>query len=426
MSRLMIISSDGHAMARMEEYAAYMDPKMREEFGAFVKVYQEKGTRTAERGSLSRSLDPDEVDRWVRDYVDAGRLEGTFEVARRLPELEREGVCGEVLLPDFGLPFELYNPSVAAVMNHPPRTFEQVDAGNRAHNRWLADFCSQAPERFAGMASIAFDDPAEAVRQIHAAKKAGLKGVMIPLFSDEVPLYDARFDPVWSTLEDLDLPANSHTGTSGTTRRVPYVPSPPHPSLSGPMYRPVNEFYTHMVLVHLIWGGVLERHPRLKVVFTEQGSGWVPGRLTSMDYSYEGSYMRRDVREVVKVKPSEYFARQCWIGSSLLSRAEIAARHQIGVDKMMIGVDYPHHEGTWNGGNLDYLQATLGAERVPENEARLLLGETAAKVFGFDTGKLAPIVDRIGPTPQRILTPPTEDKFPRGDVHKPLAGNITR
>ena len=181
-----------------------------------------------------------------------------------------------------------------------------------------------------------------------------------------------------------------------------------------------------MVLVHLIWGGVLERHPRLKVVFTEQGSGWVPGRLTSMDYSYEGSYLRRDVREVVKRKPSEYFARQCWIGSSILSRAEVAARHQIGVDKMMIGVDYPHHEGTWNGGNLDYLQATLGAERVPESEARRMLGETIAEVFGFDTGKLAPIADRIGPAPERILTPPAEDKFPRGDVHKPLAGSITR
>lgn len=145
-----------------------------------------------------------------------------------------------------------------------------------------------------------------------------------------------------------------------------------------------------------------------------------------MDYSYTGSYLRRDIREVVKLKPSEYFARQCWIGSSLLSRFEIAARHEIGLDKMMVGVDYPHHEGTWNGGNFDYLQATLGAEAVPEDEARQMLGGTAAQVFGFDVQKLVPIAERVGPTPERILTPPAEDKFPRGDVHKPLSGALTR
>jgi hypothetical protein len=56
------------------------------------------------------------------------------------------------------------------------------------------------------------------------------------------------------------------------------------------------------------------------------------------------------------------------------------------------------------------------------SEARLMLGETAASVFGFDTAALAPLADKFGPTPDQILTPPTEDLFPRGDVHKPLSG----
>jgi hypothetical protein len=88
----------------------------------------------------------------------------------------------------------------------------------------------------------------------------------------------------------------------------------------------------------------------------------------------------------------------------------------------MVGVDYPHHEGTWNGGTINYLQATFGPNDVPEDEARLMLGETAAKVFNFDPAALAPVVQRCGPTPQQILTPPTEDLFPRGDVNKPLSG----
>ena len=141
-----------------------------------------------------------------------------------------------------------------------------------------------------------------------------------------------------------------------------------------------------------------------------------------MDYSYEGSYLRRDVREVIKHKPSDYFSRQCYIGASLLTRAEIGIRDAIGVDKMMIGVDYPHHEGTWNGGTQDYIQATLGANEVSVAEARRILGQTAAAVFGFDVDALTPIANRVGPRPEDVLTPPLEDKFPRGDVHKPLGG----
>ena len=121
----------------------------------------------------------------------------------------------------------------------------------------------------------------------------------------------------------------------------------------------------------MIWGGVLQRHPKLRVVFTEFGSSWVAGALVNMDYTYEGSYLRRDVHSVLPHKPSEYFARQCFLGSSIFSRAEVGARHEIGIDKMMLGMDYPHHEGTWAAGpgTLAYIQATIGACAVPADEA---------------------------------------------------------
>jgi len=63
----------------------------------------------------------------------------------------------------------------------------------------------------------------------------------------------------------------------------------------------------------------------------------------------------------------------------------------------MVGVDYPHHEGTWNGGTQNWFQATLGANEVPEAEARKMLGENAAAVFGFDLEALRPLAERIGP-----------------------------
>jgi predicted TIM-barrel fold metal-dependent hydrolase len=172
----------------------------------------------------------------------------------------------------------------------------------------------------------------------------------------------------------------------------------------------------------MIWGGVFERHPNLELVMTEQGSGWIVGALENMDYSYEGSYLRRDVREVVCLKPSEYYRRQCHLGSSLFSKAEAEARHAIGVDKMMIGADYPHHEGTWGAGpgTLEWLRATVGAVGVPAVEARMMLGQNALELWNFDRVAVRARADLIGPKLQEVLTPPTQEWFPLGDVHKPL------
>jgi hypothetical protein len=128
---------------------------------------------------------------------------------------------------------------------------------------------------------------------------------------------------------------------------------------------------------------------------------------------------------MLRSKPSEYFRRQCFLGSSTFSQAEIAARHLIGLGQMMLGMDYPHHEGTLAaGGTTEYLRATLGAEGVPVDEARMLLGGTAIKVWDFDEAELRAVADRVGPLMDEILTPPTEDLFPRGDVHKPLGALI--
>lgn len=420
--KIAIISSDGHATARMDEYAPYLDPKYRDEFRDFCVEYREKGSYTFEVPAMRGRLDPYVIQEWVEDMLEPGRVEGNFDPVRRLREMESEGVVGEVLFPDFGLPFEMYSPTLASQLGY-ARTQEQIDVGDRAYNRWLANFVGTAPERFAGMASISFYDVEAAIRELHEIKKLGLRGIVLPAFDDSMPLFSAEFDPIWSTIEDLELILNSHIAISGTSNHwVGHNPKPPHPACLPALFRSLIVFYCQQVLDHLIWGGVLERHPRLKVVFTEQGSAWIVGKLVELDYSWQGSYLRQDVHEVVKRPPSEYFQRQCWIGSSLLSRAEVGYRHSIGLDKMMVGVDYPHHEGTWNGGNINYLRATFGPNDVPLDEARLLLGENAARVFGFDLAALAPVVEQFGPTAEQILTPPTEDLFPRGDVNKPLAG----
>ena len=417
--RFIVISSDGHVGALMADYREYLDVDYLDEFDEFLISWNDHGSRNIDEPALRNRLDPQFFKEWTRKMVDTGRIDHFPDPDARLKELDREGVSAEVLFPEFGLPFELYNPSLAAALGHPPLDEEHRRASFRAFNRWLSDFVSVAPERFAGMAIVSWADPEVAVREIGSAHETGLKGIVLPEFATDMPLYHERFEPIWNTLDELGMVVNSHLALSSTRNQLSYAPGVPHPACGLRVRKPESEFFCHNILSHLIWGGVLERHPDLKFVFTEQGSSWVVPALADMDYSYDGSYGRSDFKDVIRLRPSEYFKRQCYLGSSLLSLAEVNARREIGIDKMMVGMDFPHHEGMLLETTEEYLRATLGAAHVPFSEARLLLTDNAAKVFEFDLGQLAPVAARIGLSSSKVLSPPDADRFPRGDVHKP-------
>jgi predicted TIM-barrel fold metal-dependent hydrolase len=415
--RITIISTDGHATAPMAEYRKYLDKAFREDFDAFLVEWDQHGTHSYELPALRVRLSPDSVADWQAKVLDAGRAKGGTDGAARLEIMDQEGIAAEVTFPDFGLPFELYSPQMAAMLGHPMPTPDQQDGAHRAYNRWLIDFASVAPHRFASMAIVRFNDVEAAIRELTWVREAGLKGIVLSKFSPQEPLYSARFDPVWDAIEDLGLIVQSHIAISSVSDVPISMPNAPHPAVAGRMFGGRLMFECHEVLSHMIWGGVFERHPRLRMVLTEQGSAWTIGYLADADYSYRGSYARADVRDYLKSSPSEYFARHCHLGSSSFSRAEVAARHTIGLDRMMIGMDYPHHESTLQEGTLNYLRATFGVVGVPFDEAKQMLGSTAAEVFGFDLARLA---SEVSVTAAEVLTPPSEELYPLGDVHKPL------
>jgi predicted TIM-barrel fold metal-dependent hydrolase len=429
---LMLISSDGHVVAPMREYRPYIEQRYLDDFDAFVADAGEH-RRPFDLPALAARLDPEYVEEWDEKMVRTGRVDNVVDPHLRLKEMEREGITAEVLFSDFGLPFELNSSVVpdggSAALDYARRgQYEEYKAaGTRAFNRWLADFVSVAPQRWAGSAAIAWQQPADQViAEMRVAKESGLRGITLPVFEREMPLYHRDFDPVWSALEDLGLVVHSHVGITSTQgwavdRPVRTPAGVDHPAIAFRLMVQEMTFHVQNVLPHLIWGGVLERHPRLTVVFTEQNSWWPTPMLEAMDYTYAKSYFRTDYKDLLPLKPSEYFARQCYIGSSAFSRAEIAARHTIGLDKMMIGCDMPHHEGTLIETTRNYLQATLGAEKVPIDEARRILGENAAKVYGLDVDALEPIAARLNLRPEEVLTPPEKDLYPRGDVGKPLS-----
>ena len=105
------------------------------------------------------------------------------------------------------------------------------------------------------------------------------------------------------------------------------------------------------------------------------------------------------MKGILSKLPSEYFGENIFVGASTMSKEEIRRRHVIGCDVAMWGTDYPHPEGTWPN-TVERLRKDFAD--VPVGDTRQMLGETAARCYGFDLDELRPIAARIGPTPDDL------------------------
>lgn len=419
MTRITLISSDGHVAAKMPDYRPYLEERYHEDFDAFLVDYAKLGVVTTDATNIMNRLDADAAAEWKVKVADPGRLDASWSPERRIEELNKEGIAAEVLFQEFATPFLMSSPTHAATLGVAPPSPDQLAAGYRAYNRWLADFRSTAPERWVGMAAISLHDVDQALKDIREAKDLGCGGIALPDLPGSDRLYEQQYRPVWSLLQELGLVVNIHVAIANALPEYKGAPT-----LTSARAMVGADIFTGVrnLLPTLIFGGVLEEFPGLTIVFTETHSDWILGALQRMDHSWLRSDLKRDVREVVPLQPSEYWNRQCYLGSSLFSRAEIAARHSIGVEKMMIGIDFPHSEGAWRYGTQDYVQATFGAEHVPADEARKMLGETAAAVFGFDFAALQKISDEFGLDESLLLDGPSVKPEWRGDLDRPLIG----
>ena len=169
-----------------------------------------------------------------------------------------------------------------------------------------------------------------------------------------------------------------------------------------------TSFFANRAMWHLVLSGVFDRFPRLRLVMTEQGSAWVPGTLRRMDALWEnmgrGRIGELDVPDgaVTMRSPSDYFRDNIWLGASFPTAADAASFHEIGIDKVMWGSDYPHHEGTYPNTRESLRSAFAG---WPEGDLRQVLAGNAADVYGFDLVALATLADAFGPSVVEVATP---------------------
>lgn len=392
MEKQLIISSDCHAGLPPGEYRGYLDPKYRDAFD-IAHAEQIKATKEAEKHFLIKDIN--EEWRQGREQV----LTGAWDSKQRLNVLDDEGIAAEVIFPD-GITEMNAPPFGAGIGLSPIGADKDLQwAGARAHNRWLAEFCQMSPARRHGVAVIpATWDVAIAIEEVKWAKANGLGSIMLSvLWGEHKPYHHPCYDPLWALCEELDMVVHFHSGPADNSAY--FGGWPPQGEITrGAMGIYLSEVAWWVVrpLTFMIWAGVFEIYPKLKVAITEASAHWIPYYLWLLDQragDHAGAAKLGDFSSHLKLKPSEYFARNVRVGA-MLPKNEVEKRHDVGVDVLMWGSDFPHPEGTWPHTQELRVDAMRG---VPDAERDAMLGLNAANFYGFDCDALAAVVQQIGP-----------------------------
>jgi predicted TIM-barrel fold metal-dependent hydrolase len=292
---------------------------------------------------------------------------GSRDPEERLRDHARDGIDAEVIYPTFGL---------MMWASPDPELHKQMV---RVYNDWGMEVFGNYRHIMAPAAAIAPRDVEWSVEEIRRVANMGYRHVMFPMQPGRSE--DGRilgynlpmFEPLWSAMEDANLPISLHVGTGKDPR-----------TSGGNGGAVINYVWNALAtaqepVAQLCSSGVLERHPNLKFVTVEAGIGWVPWLLHAMDEGYHKHHMWSFPK--LSMTPSEYWRRQ---GYATFQDDPIGTRlmdEYLGAGRLMWGNDYPHHEGTWPHSD-EAIERTLGS--LPETSRRAILGETAASLYGFE------------------------------------------
>jgi predicted TIM-barrel fold metal-dependent hydrolase len=412
MDRAIVVSADGHAAMPVECWPVYLE---REYHGYLPELRAQQEVAQRALWLLNDLvLSPEALEVSDRDHVyrDEG-WRGLWDLDVRLSEMDREGVAAEfVFYGDFRVTDPFFN-----VMNAPYAP-EVVDAGSRAYNRWAHDTFGEAAGRLllSGATGAGVDRDA-LLAEVAWLAEHGFVGTYAPGFlglPGLPPLSDPTWDPVWSLYAETGLVLVVHGGygldqglayglIDEATRRVAAAGGSDQEltvELQSGLFN--SDFFTDLHCRQAMWqlmlGGVFDRHPGLKLMMTEVRADWIPATLGHLDALYAS---HRSEFAATR-PPSEYWHSNCRAGLSFMHQAEVAQRHELGVDTICFGRDYPHTESTWPN-TTDYWRLLFAG--VPADEVRMMLGGNAIDFLGLDAAALDRIGAAIGPDLDDLTRP---------------------
>ena len=282
----------------------------------------------------------------------------------QLEAMDEEGIDVAVIYPSRGL-FALtvpdMDPRLAAAMA-------------RAYNNWLYEFCQADPNRLLGAAMVSPFDVEDAVSEARrCVKEMGFRGVFLrPNLVKGRNWHDSYYQPLWTTLEELETPLGFHEGAGAALRQVGEQFEDNH-MLRHVFCHPVEQMLS---AASFCGGGILERHPTLRVAFLEGNCSWLPFLMWRLDEHWE---WRGDVHAPeLKMAPSGYFQRQCFASVEADEEPVKYAIDYMGNERLVFSTDFPHGDSKFPASVERFLKLPITGD-----DKRRILWDNCAQYYGI-------------------------------------------
>ena len=381
------ISADSHLEVSVDRWVNHVPERYRDQAPRRVRLEGGGEAHTVEGGPLAvESLRTSES----RAYPKGGSFDtnvGAGPPEQRLTEQDMDGIDAEVLFPG------TYGPNLYRAI----KDDKAYKAVVHAYNEWLAeDYCSIAPDRLIGMGLIPEIDVRGAIDELNQCARMGLKGVMLNAFPNGKMYPTPEDDEFWAEAVRINMPVTAHIwfhhgagqGNDYAGPLFQYERTPEGPIKSSkrdPIRRFIGPFGVRAAreAVRLVFAGVFDRFPALRIYFAETQVGWIPQWLEHMDDSYERNIgWAEELFGLKKLqrRPSEYVKEHCLWGFGY-NPVGMLLRYEIGVDQIMWYTDFPHTGSDWPHSNLT-LEKNFAA--VPDDERYKMVVGNCVRFFHLD------------------------------------------
>lgn len=290
---------------------------------------------------------------------------GCWDIHARIKDMDIAGIWASMNFPSL-------------ITGFCGRVFSQANdpelglAVTRAWNDWLyEDWYSPYPERIIPLGITWLTDAKIGAEEIRRNAERGFRSVTLPERPHRLglpSLFSGYWDPIIEACAETDTVISLHVGSSGMNEHAPDAPAL---QLGATLF----SMHSLQACAEWLWSGYTVRYPDLKIAMSEGGMGWVAmliDRLNSIvDRSGYGKDWPGDLRPAEVLKRNFYFC-------TFDDPSTIDTRHAIGVDHIMLEVDYPHGDSTWPD-TQDVIADVWG--HIPDDELRLMTHQNAARLY---------------------------------------------
>jgi predicted TIM-barrel fold metal-dependent hydrolase len=249
----------------------------------------------------------------------------------------------------------------------------------RAYNEWVLEFCRTARDRLFAHAVIPATGSADAIAELDWALAGGHRGVLLSTFPAGSVEPSPDDDPFWARAEEAGVPVALHIGSfhaDGPVKQRRFEPGAVLPraatSKSGANTVPL--------VARMIFAGIFERFPRLRVLLVESNIGWIPAMLEQTDDMFLRYRWFTKTSGTLPTMPSRAFHRNFW-ATFMIDTVGLELRHRLNVDHLLWSTDYPHTGTDWPNSRVTIERTFRG---IPADQVKKMLHSNCKALYRLD------------------------------------------